>query len=200
MLSRRARINWRPPAHARLCFPRLLDKCKEEGSRVLVFSQMTRMLDVLEDYCWYRGHKYCRIDGGIAGDTREEMIDNFMQEDSDKFLFLLSTRAGGLGLNLQKANVVVLFDSDWNPQVGLLLLPRQNLLFFSSFHQSSSLPLRIVCLIMYSIFLSPQVDIQAMDRAHRIGQTKPVTVYRFVTENSIEVKNPPPGARCRAAT
>ena len=111
---------------------------------------MTRMLDILEDYCWYRGHKYCRIDGGIAGDTREEMIDSFMQEDSDKFLFLLSTRAGGLGLNLQKANVVVLFDSDWNPQV----------------------------------------DIQAMDRAHRIGQTKPVTVYRFVTENSIEVCAP----------
>uniref|UniRef100_A0A7S0M6D0 Uncharacterized protein n=1 Tax=Cryptomonas curvata TaxID=233186 RepID=A0A7S0M6D0_9CRYP len=127
---------------------RLLDKCKEEGSRVLVFSQMTRMLDILEDYCWYRGHKYCRIDGGIAGDTREEMIDSFMQEDSDKFLFLLSTRAGGLGLNLQKANIVVLFDSDWNPQV----------------------------------------DIQAMDRAHRIGQTKPVIVYRFVTENSIEEK------------
>ncbi len=96
---------------------RLLDKCKEEGSRVLVFSQMTRMLDILEDYCWYRGHKYCRIDGGIAGDTREEMIDSFMQDDSDKFLFLLSTRAGGLGLNLQKANIVVLFDSDWNPQV-----------------------------------------------------------------------------------
>jgi SWI/SNF-related matrix-associated actin-dependent regulator of chromatin subfamily A member 5 len=86
---------------------------------VLIFSQMTRMLDILEDYCWYRGHKYCRIDGGIAGDTREEMIDSFMQEDSDKFLFLLSTRAGGLGLNLQKANIVVLFDSDWNPQVGV---------------------------------------------------------------------------------
>ena len=132
MLSRRALIKWRLPAHARICLPRLLDKCKEEGSRVLVFSQMTRMLDVLEDYCWYRGHKYCRIDGGIAGDTREEMIDNFMQEDSDKFLFLLSTRAGGLGLNLQKANVVVLFDSDWNPQVGLLLLPRQNFFFLVS--------------------------------------------------------------------
>lgn len=87
---------------------------------MLVFSQMTRMLDILEDYCWYRGHKYCRIDGGIAGDTREEMIDSFMQDDSDKFLFLLSTRAGGLGLNLQKANIVVLFDSDWNPQVRLL--------------------------------------------------------------------------------
>jgi hypothetical protein len=81
------------------------------------------MLDILEDYCWYRGHKYCRIDGGIAGDTREEMIDSFMQEDSDKFLFLLSTRAGGLGLNLQKANIVVLFDSDWNPQVRTHALP-----------------------------------------------------------------------------
>lgn len=127
---------------------KLLIKAKAEGDRVLVFSQMTRMLDIMEDYCWYRGHKYCRIDGGIAGDVREDMIENFMSPDSDKFLFLLSTRAGGLGLNLQKANIVVLFDSDWNPQV----------------------------------------DIQAMDRAHRIGQTKPVTVYRFVTENSIEEK------------
>ncbi len=58
---------------------RLLDKCKEEGSRVLVFSQMTRVLDILEDYCWYRGHRYCRIDGGISGDSREEMIESFMK-------------------------------------------------------------------------------------------------------------------------
>ena len=78
---------------------------------------MTRMLDILEDYCWYRGHKYCRIDGGISGESREDQIEEFMKDDSEKFLFLLSTRAGGLGLNLQKANVVVLFDSDWNPQV-----------------------------------------------------------------------------------
>ena len=78
---------------------------------------MTRVLDILEDYCWFRGHQYCRIDGGISGDIREEMIESFMKEDSEKFIFLLSTRAGGLGLNLQKANWVVLFDSDWNPQV-----------------------------------------------------------------------------------
>eukprot|EP00918_Siedleckia_nematoides_P067476 GHVU01146899.1.p1 GENE.GHVU01146899.1~~GHVU01146899.1.p1 ORF type:complete len:911 (+),score=240.26 GHVU01146899.1:124-2856(+) len=127
---------------------KLITKAKTEGHRVLIFSQMTRVLDILEDYCWYRNHKYCRIDGGISGDIREEMIENFMAEGSDKFLFLLSTRAGGLGLNLQKANWVVLFDSDWNPQV----------------------------------------DIQAMDRAHRIGQTKEVMVYRFITENSIEEK------------
>ena len=101
-----------------------------------------------QDFCWFRGHKYCRIDGGISGDVREQMIEDFMAEGSDKSIFLLSTRAGGLGLNLQKANWVVLFDSDWNPQV----------------------------------------DIQAMDRAHRIGQTKEVMVYRFITENSIEEK------------
>mmetsp|Transcript_72056 Transcript_72056/g.116866 ORF Transcript_72056/g.116866 Transcript_72056/m.116866 type:complete len:1020 (+) Transcript_72056:69-3128(+) len=127
---------------------KLLEKAKAEGNRVLVFSQMTRMLDVLEDYCGYRNMRYCRIDGAVAGEVREEMIEDFMRDDSDKFLFLLSTRAGGLGLNLQKANWVVLFDSDWNPQV----------------------------------------DIQAMDRAHRIGQTKPVHVFRFITDKSVEEK------------
>jgi SWI/SNF-related matrix-associated actin-dependent regulator of chromatin subfamily A member 5 len=127
---------------------KLLVKAKDEGSRVLIFSQMTRMLDILEDYCGYRNIKYCRIDGGISGEVREEMIEDFMRDDSDKFVFLLSTRAGGLGLNLQKANWVVLFDSDWNPQV----------------------------------------DIQAMDRAHRIGQTKPVNVFRFISEQSVEEK------------
>jgi SWI/SNF-related matrix-associated actin-dependent regulator of chromatin subfamily A member 5 len=73
---------------------KLLVKAKQDGDRVLVFSQMTRMLDIMEDYCWYRGHKYCRIDGGIAGDVREDMIEEFMKDDSEKFLFLLSTRAG----------------------------------------------------------------------------------------------------------
>jgi SWI/SNF-related matrix-associated actin-dependent regulator of chromatin subfamily A member 5 len=124
----------------------LLNKAKEEGARVLVFSQMTRMLDIIEDFCALRQHAYCRIDGGVSGEEREAQIDDFMRHDSDKLLFLLSTRAGGLGLNLQKANWVVLFDSDWNPQA----------------------------------------DIQAMDRCHRIGQTRPVTVFRFVTEHSVE--------------
>ena len=127
---------------------KLLAKLKERGSRVLVFSQMTRMLDILEDYCIFQGHRYCRIDGNTSGDDREAAIDEFNREGTDTFLFLLSTRAGGLGINLATADVVVLYDSDWNPQM----------------------------------------DLQAMDRAHRIGQKKEVQVLRFCIENSIEEK------------
>ena len=127
---------------------KLLRRLKQQGSRCLIFSQMTRLLDILEDYCAIRHHKYCRIDGNTNGDDREDAIDRFNAEGSDYFLFLLSTRAGGLGINLQSADVVILFDSDWNPQA----------------------------------------DLQAIDRAHRIGQKKQVMVYRLVTENSVEEK------------
>ncbi|GMI36818.1 hypothetical protein TeGR_g3260 [Tetraparma gracilis] len=127
---------------------KLLKRLKEKGHRVLVFTQMTRILDILEDYCVMRQHKYCRIDGGTDYETREEMIESYNKENSEKFIFLLSTRAGGLGINLQTADTVILFDSDWNPQA----------------------------------------DLQAQDRAHRIGQKKPVHVYRLVTENSVEEK------------
>ena len=130
---------------------KLLLRCKQQGSRVLIFSQMTRVLDILEDYCAYRhdeGFSYCRIDGSTGGDDRQDSIDAFNATDSTVFLFLLSTRAGGLGINLQTADVVVLFDSDWNPQA----------------------------------------DLQAQDRAHRIGQKKEVKVFRFVTVDSIEEK------------
>jgi SWI/SNF-related matrix-associated actin-dependent regulator of chromatin subfamily A member 5 len=127
---------------------RLLPKLKERGSRVLIFSQMTRMLDILEDYLIMRDYEYCRIDGSTSGEEREKSIDDFNMEGSEKFVFLLSTRAGGLGINLATADTVVLYDSDWNPQV----------------------------------------DLQAQDRAHRIGQKKPVMVYRFVTEGAIEEK------------
>lgn len=125
---------------------KLLKKMKERGSRVLIFSQMSRMLDILEDYCLFREFKYCRIDGGSAHEDRIAAIDEYNKPDSDKFVFLLTTRAGGLGINLTTADIVVLFDSDWNPQA----------------------------------------DLQAMDRAHRIGQKKQVYVYRLVTDNSIE--------------
>lgn len=74
---------------------------------------MTRMLDILEDYCLYKGYQYCRIDGNTSGDDRENSIDAFNQKDSEKFIFLLSTRAGGLGINLATADIVVLYDSDW---------------------------------------------------------------------------------------
>jgi SWI/SNF-related matrix-associated actin-dependent regulator of chromatin subfamily A member 5 len=92
---------------------KLLPKLKERDSRVLIFSQMTRMLDILEDYCLYKGYQYCRIDGNTNGDDRENAIDTFSAPGSEKFVFLLSTRAGGLGINLTAADIVVLYDSDW---------------------------------------------------------------------------------------
>ncbi|OQD74663.1 hypothetical protein PENDEC_c010G04723 [Penicillium decumbens] len=127
---------------------KLLKRMKEDGSRVLIFSQMSRVLDILEDYCVFREFEYCRIDGTTAHEDRIAAIDDYNKPGSDKFVFLLTTRAGGLGINLTTADTVVLFDSDWNPQA----------------------------------------DLQAMDRAHRIGQTKQVKVFRFVTENAIEEK------------
>ena len=130
---------------------RILDKlcAKLFGkSQILIFSQMTRMLDILEDYCNERGYKYCRIDGETSLEDREIMITEFTKPESDKFIFLLSTRAGGLGLNLMSSDTVILNDSDWNPRV----------------------------------------DLQAMDRVHRIGQTKPVLIYRLLCENTIEEK------------
>ncbi len=114
---------------------KLLIKLKEQGSRVLIFSQvplivllqdvigifllfdttcaefqMTRMLDILEDYCWWRGHRYCRLDGQTAHDDRTRMINEYNAPGSDKFVFMLSTRAGGLGINLATADVVVIYD------------------------------------------------------------------------------------------
>ncbi|KAF2482789.1 SNF2 family N-terminal domain-containing protein [Neohortaea acidophila] len=127
---------------------KLLRRMQDQGSRVLIFSQMSRVLDILEDYSVMRGFQYCRIDGSTAHEDRIAAIDEYNKEGSEKFLFLLTTRAGGLGINLTSADIVVLFDSDWNPQA----------------------------------------DLQAMDRAHRIGQTKQVVVFRFVTENAIEEK------------
>lgn len=127
---------------------KLLKRMQVDGSRVLIFSQMSRVLDILEDYCVFRDFNYCRIDGTTAHEDRIAAIDDYNKPGSDKFIFLLTTRAGGLGINLTSADIVVLFDSDWNPQA----------------------------------------DLQAMDRAHRIGQTKQVKVFRFVTENAIEEK------------
>lgn len=127
---------------------KLLARLKEQGHRVLIFSQMTKMIDILEDFMFMRGHQYCRIDGSTSYDQREDLIDAFNAPNSQKFCFLLSTRAGGLGINLQTADTVIIYDSDWNPQV----------------------------------------DLQAQDRAHRIGQTRPVRVFRLVTENTVEEK------------
>lgn len=127
---------------------KLLQRLKERGHRVLLFTQMTRILDIMEDYLVMRQYSYCRIDGNTNHELREEYIDAYNAPNSEKFLFLLSTRAGGLGINLQTADVVILYDSDWNPQA----------------------------------------DLQAQDRAHRIGQKRQVQVFRFVTEHTIEEK------------
>ncbi|KAG5450102.1 SWI/SNF- matrix-associated actin-dependent regulator of chromatin sub A member 5 [Clonorchis sinensis] len=129
-----------------LLLDKLLARLKEQGSRVLIFSQMTRMLDILEDYCLWRGHEYFRLDGQTRHEDRQVFIDEYNRPGSTKFVFMLSTRAGGLGINLATADVVIIYDSDWNPQV----------------------------------------DLQAMDRAHRIGQTKTVRVFRLITEHTVE--------------
>jgi len=111
-----------------------------------MFFQMTQIMNIMEDFLHYRGLKYMRLDGGTKSDDRSSLLKDFNAPDSEYFVFLLSTRAGGLGLNLQTADTVIIFDSDWNP------------------HQ----------------------DLQAQDRAHRIGQTKEVRILRLITEKSIE--------------
>ena len=87
--------------------------------RVLIFSQMVRMLDLLGDYLTLRHFPFQRLDGGIRGDLRKAALDHFNAEGSQDFCFLLSTRAGGLGINLATADTVIIFDSDWNPQNDL---------------------------------------------------------------------------------
>uniref|UniRef100_A0A4W5KNF4 Chromodomain helicase DNA binding protein 3 n=1 Tax=Hucho hucho TaxID=62062 RepID=A0A4W5KNF4_9TELE len=94
---------------------KMMRKLKDQGHRVLVFSQMTKMLDLLEDFLDFEGYKYERIDGGITGALRQEAIDRFNAPGAPQFCFLLSTRAGGLGINLATADTVFIFDSDWNP-------------------------------------------------------------------------------------
>ena len=109
---------------------------------------MTTTMDIMQAYFDYRSIKHLRLDGGTKSDDRGERTKQFNKEDSEYDVFLLSTRAGGLGLNLQTADTVIIFDSDWNPQM----------------------------------------DLQAQDRAHRIGQTKKVLVLRFVTNTCIEME------------
>lgn len=125
---------------------RLLTKLKRDKHRVLIFSQMVKMLDILGDYLQLRGYQFQRLDGTIAAGPRRMAIDHFNADESNDFCFLLSTRAGGLGINLMTADTVIIFDSDWNPQA----------------------------------------DLQAMARAHRIGQKKPVSIYRLVSKETVE--------------
>ncbi|KAJ2601923.1 putative DNA helicase ino80 [Coemansia sp. RSA 1721] len=124
---------------------RLLIKLKQEGHRVLLYFQMTKMIDLFEEYLAYRKYTYLRLDGSSKISDRRDMVMDWQTRD-DIFIFLLSTRAGGLGINLTAADTVIFFESDWNPTV----------------------------------------DSQAMDRAHRLGQTKQVVVYRLITRGTVE--------------
>lgn len=94
---------------------KMLRLLKQQGHRVLLFSQMTKVLDILEDFLQGLGYEFERIDGNIMGHLRQEAIDRFNAPGAPKFVFLLSTRAGGLGINLASADTVIIYDSDWNP-------------------------------------------------------------------------------------
>ena len=98
---------------------KLLPKLKNGGHKVLIFSQMVKMLDILEDYMHFKGYIYERIDGTKRASERQEAIDRFSVKGSDRFIFLLGTRAGGLGINLTAADTCIIYDSDWNPQNDL---------------------------------------------------------------------------------
>merc|ERR1712228_265693 len=102
-----------------LLLDKLLVRLQETGHRVLIFSQMVRMLDVLSEYLEIRRFPFQRLDGGIKGELRKNAIEHFNAEGSQDFCFLLSTRAGGLGIYLATADTVIIFDSDWNPQNDL---------------------------------------------------------------------------------
>jgi len=94
---------------------KLLPKLRKEGHKVLIFSQMVKMLDLLSEYCDLRGFNHERLDGRVRGSERQKAIDRFETEE-DSFIFMLSTRAGGVGINLTAADICIIFDSDWNPQ------------------------------------------------------------------------------------
>ncbi|KAJ4471390.1 SNF2-family ATP dependent chromatin remodeling factor snf21 [Lentinula edodes] len=125
---------------------RVLPKFFATGHRVLIFFQMTKVMDIMADFLRYLGVKFLRLDGGTKTEERASFVTLFNAKGSEYKVFILSTRAGGLGLNLQTADTVIIFDSDWNPHA----------------------------------------DLQAQDRAHRIGQTKAVLILRFITEKSVE--------------
>mmetsp|Transcript_46978 Transcript_46978/g.109578 ORF Transcript_46978/g.109578 Transcript_46978/m.109578 type:complete len:2415 (-) Transcript_46978:291-7535(-) len=95
---------------------KLLPHLKKQGSRVLLFSQFKMLLDLIEDYVRLRSYAYERLDGSVTGERRQAAIDRFCEPDSESFIFLLGTRAGGVGINLVAADTVIIFDPDWNPQ------------------------------------------------------------------------------------
>ncbi|KAJ5706925.1 hypothetical protein N7488_006726 [Penicillium malachiteum] len=126
----------------------MLPKLRERGHRVLIFSQFLENLDLMEDFLVGSDLRYCRLDGKLAAREKQQQIDNFNAPDSPYFAFLLSTRSGGVGINLATADTVIIMDPDFNPKQ----------------------------------------DMQALSRAHRIGQKKPVLVYHLTTRSSVEEK------------
>uniref|UniRef100_A0A914HBN0 Uncharacterized protein n=1 Tax=Globodera rostochiensis TaxID=31243 RepID=A0A914HBN0_GLORO len=124
---------------------RLLERLFLNKHRCLIFTQMSRMLDILQAFLSYHNYKYFRLDGSTHIDQRQAMMERFNTDDS-VFCFILSTRSGGVGVNLTGADTVIFYDSDWNPTM----------------------------------------DAQAQDRCHRIGQTRNVTIYRLISEKTIE--------------
>lgn len=124
----------------------MLPKLKERGHRVLIFSQFLQQLDIIEDFLVGIGCAYKRLDGGMSSLEKQKRIDAFNEPDSPLFAFLLSTRAGGVGINLATADTVIIMDPDFNP------------------HQ----------------------DLQALSRAHRIGQKNKVLCFQFMTKDSVE--------------
>jgi chromodomain-helicase-DNA-binding protein 7 len=123
---------------------KLLPRLYSEGHKVLIFSQMVRVLNLLEDFLKFRGYAFERLDGSTRSSDRKDAVERFCTPSANKFVMLLSTKAGGLGLNLTAADTVIIFDSDWNPMN----------------------------------------DLQSQARAHRIGQTKAVMVYRLLTRKT----------------
>ncbi len=142
---------------------KLLARLRTDGHRVLIFSQMVRMLDILSDYLSFRNYLHQRLDGMVSSDARKKSIAHFNAPGSPDFVFLLSTRAGGLGINLETADTVIIFD------VSMIMAWKTCQLIF----------------ILQSDW-NPQNDLQAMARAHRIGQKSHVSVYRFVSKDTME--------------
>eukprot|EP00770_Monocercomonoides_exilis_P010113 MONOS_10062.1-p1 / transcript=MONOS_10062.1 / gene=MONOS_10062 / organism=Monocercomonoides_exilis_PA203 / gene_product=myb domain-containing protein / transcript_product=myb domain-containing protein / location=Mono_scaffold00441:10956-12482(-) / protein_length=508 / sequence_SO=supercontig / SO=protein_coding / is_pseudo=false len=127
------------------CLAVLLSELRKGGHRCLIFTQMSRMLDILEGFVSHHGYRYLRLDGSTPIDKRQSLMELF-NSNSKIFQFLLSTRSGGIGVNLTGADTVIFYDTDWNPAM----------------------------------------DAQAEDRAHRIGQTREVHVYRLISTATVE--------------
>ncbi|CAJ1370345.1 unnamed protein product [Effrenium voratum] len=123
----------------------MLQEFKRRKAKCIIFTQFIKMLDVLEAFVCNHRFTYLRLDGMVKVEMRQDLVDRFNEEDRI-FLFICSTRAGGVGINLTSANVVIFYDSDWNPAM----------------------------------------DRQATDRAHRIGQTREVYIYRLISEHTVE--------------